>query len=340
MLDILPQTDRAREFFGEQWFNSEPVSISALLGQVVLVEFWDYAWGADVRTLPFVTQWARQYEPHGLFVVGVHTPRFPFEADPDNVERALDRLKVTFPVVMDNEGSVAHHYGVRSSPELVLVDKDGFIRYRWTGDGSLTEFEHALQALLRNAGTIEELPPLMNQVMEYDERESLRYRTTPEVFAGYLRGSLGNTNGYAPESLVEYSDPGVYFDGRFYLDGIWMNDRHCMTMDHESERQGVMIVGYQGVDAEAVLGPEKSSMVFVTVKQDDAFLNPNNKGNDVQIDASGRSYVCVDVPRLYHLVHNHEHGEHVVRLETEGGKLSAYAFSFSSDTVPAFVLKN
>jgi peroxiredoxin len=340
MQDILPQTDRARELYGDQWFNGEPVSISSLIGQVVLIQFWDYSWGADVRTLPFAGQWARQYEPHGLVVVGVHTPRFPFGAEPENVRRAIERLKVGFPVVMDNQGLIAHHYGVRATPELVLVDKDGFIRYRWTGEGGLTEFEHAMQALLRNAGTMEELPPLMNTVSDFDERESLRHRTTPEVLAGYLRGSLGNANGYAPESMMEYNDPGVYFDGRFYLDGIWMNDRHCMRMDPDSDREGRLIVGYQGIDAEAVLAPENSTMVFVTVKQDDAFLRVENKGDDVRIDATGRSYVCVDEPRLYHLVHNPDHGEHVVRLETEGGKLSAYAFSFSSDIVPAFVLKN
>jgi thiol-disulfide isomerase/thioredoxin len=340
MLDFLPQTERARELYGDQWFNGEPVSLASLTGQVVLIEFWDYSCGPGVRTLPLIGQWARQYEAHGLRVVGVHTPRFPFGADPENVRRALDRLKVHVPVVMDNQSLIASQYGCRNIPEIVLVDKDGFIRYRWTGDGGLAEFELALQALLRNAGTFEEMPPLMNVLHDVEGRGAVRFRTTPEVFAGYLRGSLGNTNGYAPESVVEYDDPGVYFDGRFYLDGLWMNDRYCMRMEEESTRQGRLIVGYHGVDAEAVLAPEGSGTVLVTVRQDDGYLHDENKGADVRIDAAGRSYVSVDEPRLYHLVHNPEHGEHLVTLETDGGRISAYAFSFSSDALPAHALNN
>ena len=57
-------------------------------GKVVLVDFWTYTCINWLRTLGYVRAWAEKYEDHGLVVVGVHTPEFPFERDVDNVRRA------------------------------------------------------------------------------------------------------------------------------------------------------------------------------------------------------------------------------------------------------------
>ena len=75
------------------WLNSEPLTPAGLRGKVVLVDFWTYTCINWLRTLGYVRAWAKKYEDQGLVVVGVHTPEFPFEKDPDNVRWAAKEMR-------------------------------------------------------------------------------------------------------------------------------------------------------------------------------------------------------------------------------------------------------
>src|SRR5262245_38022714 len=86
----LPRPGAAPEFVGiETWLNSQPLSIAALRGQVVMVNFWTYGCINCVHVLPYVVQWREKYKDLGLAVVGVHTPEFAFERDTGNVKKAI-----------------------------------------------------------------------------------------------------------------------------------------------------------------------------------------------------------------------------------------------------------
>ena len=335
--DILPQTFRARELYGDFWFNSEPVPIAALRGQVILLMFWDFTCASCVRTLPYVVEWRRRYAPFGFVSAGVHTPRFPLGRNTEAVQRAIARLGIDFPVVMDNEALIAANYECRRVPELLLIDKDGFVRYRSAGEGNYAAVEHALQALLYAAGVSGEMPLVMDPVRETDRSGVVCYRATPELFTGYLRGSIGNVEGYAPESVVTYADPGMYLDSRFYAEGDWMNDRDCIRLKQPG---GHLIVCYQGLEADAVMGPEDTKSAEITVRQDNEYLVPETRGIDVRIDGTGRSYVVVEEPGLYNLVRNREYGEHTLRLSSRGGRFAAYAFSFTTAVIPELISNN
>src|SRR5229473_10627 len=63
------------------WLNSAPLSAADLRGKVVLIDFWTYTCINWLRTLPYVRAWAEKYREHGVVVIGVHTPEFPFEHD-------------------------------------------------------------------------------------------------------------------------------------------------------------------------------------------------------------------------------------------------------------------
>ncbi|MEW6510045.1 MAG: redoxin family protein [Bacteroidota bacterium] len=338
--ELLPQTLRARELYGDFWFNSEPVPISALRGQVILLEFWDYSCAASLRTLPYVLEWRRRYSPYGFVVVGVHTPRFQFGKDVQHVQRGIARLGVDFPVVMDNEALIAAHYDFRAVPEIVLIDKDGFVRYRSTGDGSYASIEHAIQALLYNAGVGEPLPLVMDPLREADREGVVCFRSTPELYAGYARGSIGNVEGYSPESVVRYSDPGLYLDGRFYAAGDWFNGRECLRVEGGGEENPQLIFDYLGVEAEGVLLGGGAHGAEISVVQDDAYLSPEIRGEDVRTDDAGRSYLVVAEPRLYRIVRNREYGEHILRLRGSADPVSAFAFSFTTAPIPELVSKN
>lgn len=340
MRDILPQTMRARELYGDFWFNSEPIPVTALRGQVILLMFWDFANASSLRALPYVVEWRRRYDPLGFVTVGVHTPRFPFEKKIEDVQRAIARYGIGFPVVTDNEGQIAANYECRTSPELILVDKDGFVRYRNAGEGGYAEFEHALQALLYNAGASGELPMVMDPVRETDRSGIVCYRATPELLTGYLRGTIGNVEGYAPESDISYADPGLYLDGRFYAGGDWMNDRDCIRQAEQGGGEGHLIVCFQGLGADAVLSPEGSKTAEIIVRQDNAFVPADVRGADLQIGAGGRSYLVVDEPRLYSVVRNRDYREHALRLSSGTGRFAAYAFSFTTAVIPELIAKN
>ncbi|WP_446706518.1 redoxin family protein, partial [Aeromonas veronii] len=62
-----------------QWLNSQPLSVSALKGKVILVDFWTYSCINCIRAIPYVKAWAEKYKDQGLVVIGVHAPEFAFE---------------------------------------------------------------------------------------------------------------------------------------------------------------------------------------------------------------------------------------------------------------------
>ncbi len=338
--DIQPQTIRAHEIFGDYWFNSEPVIISALRGQIILVEFWDYSSTSCQRTLPYLKEWSHKYEKYGLVVVGVHAPKFPFGRNPEEVQKAIRRFGITFPVTMDNEHLITSQYDARIWPTVFLIDKNGFIRYQNDGEGNYSATERALQTLLYDAGVGEELPVLMEPVREEDRPGAVCYRATPELLAGYLRGSIGNVEGYSPESIVDYHDPFVYLDGRFYAEGLWLNERDSLRLVNEPGRGGQVIVRYHALAVDAVLKIEGKKKFEVTIKQDDKYLNEENRGRDALLAPDGRSYVLVNEPKSYSIVKNKEYGEHLLRLSVHAGELSLYAITFESSVIPELISNN
>ena len=337
---LVPHSERARELYGDDWLNSGPVLLSALRGQVILLEFWDYCSAECLRTMPYLKEWQRRYEWLGLVIVGVHTPRFPFGKDPAAVKDAIDRLGLTFPVVLDNQELILQHYECRSLPEMIAIDRDGFLRFRNIGEGSYGAAEQALQAMFYDAGISGDLPLVMDPVRESDRAGAVCYRPTAELFAGYLRGSIGNVEGYAPESVIRYADPGLYLDGRFYAEGDWMIGRDFVRLDRSMGTGGQVIVHYHGLETEGVLAGDGSGRTEITVRQDEAFLVEENRGRDVRIDRQGRSCLLVDKPRLYQIVRNPEYGEHVLRLSAGEGGLLLYTLSFSTAVIPELVSDN
>ena len=94
----------APDFVGlGNWYNSAPLKLADLRGKVVLVNFWTYGCVNCVNTLPHVTGLYAKYKDRGLVVVGIHTPEFPFERSASNVQAALKRHGITYPVAQDND---------------------------------------------------------------------------------------------------------------------------------------------------------------------------------------------------------------------------------------------
>jgi thiol-disulfide isomerase/thioredoxin len=117
------------------WLNSPPLTAAGLRGQVVLVQFWTYTCINWLRTLAAVRGWADRYRDQGLVVVGVHTPEFDFEHDPDNVRRAVTDLGVDYPVAVDSDYGIWTAFANRYWPASYFVDAQGQLRHHRFGEG-------------------------------------------------------------------------------------------------------------------------------------------------------------------------------------------------------------
>ncbi len=139
------------EFQGiQQWLNSAPLTRQDLKGSVVLIQFWTLGCINCQRTLPYITRWHQQYAQQGLKVIGVHTPEFPFERKVSNIQAAMKRHGITYPVAVDNNFKTWQAYRNEYWPHLFLADRQGIIRYDHIGEGAYPETAQMIKKLLRS----------------------------------------------------------------------------------------------------------------------------------------------------------------------------------------------
>lgn len=173
----------------EKWLNSDPLTMANLQGKVVLIDFWTYSCINCIRTLPYITGWYEKYKDKGFVVVGVHTPEFAFEKDTANVQTALKRHKINYPVAQDNNYGTWNAYSNRYWPAKYLIDQNGDVVYTHFGEGKYQETEQAIQKLLGQS-----------QEKEMAEENTIREVKTPEIYFGLKRLDKN----YAPELLGQW----------------------------------------------------------------------------------------------------------------------------------------
>ena len=140
------------------WLNSPPLTEDGLRGRVVAVDFWTYTCINWLRTAPYVRAWAEAYQDAGAVVLGVHTPEFAFESDVDNVRRAVQDRRISYPVAVDSDYGIWTAFANMYWPALYVVDAQGHIRHHHFGEGAYAESERAIRQLLGEAGTGDPLP--------------------------------------------------------------------------------------------------------------------------------------------------------------------------------------
>ena len=160
----LPVYGRAPEFTGiAHWINTpgdRPETLASLRGKVVLVDFWTYSCINCLRTLPHLAAWYAAYRKDGLAIVGVHTPEFAFEHELGNVESAVGRLHVTWPVALDNDAATWDAYSNEYWPADYIVDRTGVVRWISVGEGDYDATENAIRDLLGARGATTSVPNL------------------------------------------------------------------------------------------------------------------------------------------------------------------------------------
>jgi thiol-disulfide isomerase/thioredoxin len=132
----------------QKWLNSDPLTLDQLKGKVVLVDFWTYTCINCIHTLPYVKSWYDKYKDQGLVVIGVHTPEYPYERQTGNVQQALKRFDIRYPVAQDNDYATWDAYRNHYWPAEYLINKKGQVVYLHYGEGSYAQTEAAIRSLL------------------------------------------------------------------------------------------------------------------------------------------------------------------------------------------------
>ncbi len=113
---------------GGEWLNSEPLNIEDLRGKVVLINVWVYSCYNCYRSLPTLQGWYERFKGQGFEIIGVHTPEFESDKPLKNVQEALLREGVTWPVVQDNAAATWRAYDNSVWPTFYLIDRQGIVR--------------------------------------------------------------------------------------------------------------------------------------------------------------------------------------------------------------------
>jgi thiol-disulfide isomerase/thioredoxin len=146
---------RAPEFpEGLAWLNTDrPLRLSEeLRGRVLLLDFWTYCCINCVHMLPDLHALEQELSAEPFTVIGVHSPKFDNERDPENVRHALARLGVEHPVVVDADRKIWGEYTVGAWPTMILVDADGKVREEMRGEVALEELREMVKALIAEVG--------------------------------------------------------------------------------------------------------------------------------------------------------------------------------------------
>jgi thiol-disulfide isomerase/thioredoxin len=279
------------------WLNSEPLTPGGLRGKVVLVDFWTYTCINWLRQLPYVRAWAEKYSSHGLTVIGAHTPEFSFEHNADNVRRAVQDMRITYPVATDNNYAVWLAFDNHYWPALYFADSEGRIRHHHFGEGEYGRSEMVIQQLLAEAGSAgvgTELVSVDPSGLEAPaDWASLR---SPENYTGYERTEgFASPGGAVPGKPHVYAVPARLGLNQWALSGDWTMEEEATTLNAAN---GQIACRFHGRDLNLVMGPAASGSPVRCRVLIEGQPPGDAHGTDVDGDGNG----TVTQQRVYQLI--------------------------------------
>jgi thiol-disulfide isomerase/thioredoxin len=306
------------------WLNSPPLSAADLRGKVVLIDFWTYTCINWLRTLPYVRAWAEKYREHGVVVIGVHTPEFPFEHDFDNVRRAAKDMKVSYPIAIDNDYAIWDAFDNHYWPALYLVDAQGHIRSHHFGEGAYEQSEMMIQHVLAEAG----IGGIDDELVSVDasgaeaaaDWESLR---SAENYVGDARTENFASPGDAVlDTPHVYAVPARFSLNEWALSGEWTIGRQAVAL---KQALGRIAYRFHARDLHLVMGrASRGTSVRFRV-----FLDGQAPGEAFGSDVDAPGNGTATEQRLYQLIRQPGHiADRQFEIEFLDAGVEAFAFTF------------
>ena len=125
--------------------DGNPVRLSDLKGQVVLINFWATWCPPCVREMPRLVRVSEAYRDQGLVVLGINTT---YQDDRAKVAQFARDQRISYPVLLDVTGEVGQLYPARLLPTTYLIDRDGRIVHTKVGEVDEATLTEQIRALL------------------------------------------------------------------------------------------------------------------------------------------------------------------------------------------------
>lgn len=293
-----------------KWINSPPLSMEALRGKVVLIDFWTYSCINCIRTLPYIKGWYEKYHDKGLVIIGVHTPEFEFEKDPANVEHAVQSFGIKYPVAMDNDYTIWRSFNNRYWPAHYLIDQNGAVVYTHFGEGEYEVTENNIRYLL-NLGKSDEI-----KSADVPQRT---YGQTPETYFGYDRMQyFASPQDVARDTKSDYTTPGKLDKNEWALQGSWIIKPDGVIA---ASANAALTIHFYARHVYVVAGNSSGKPVTIKLSLDGKPLTKDAGKNVVN------SELIVDQHQLYDIVSLPDARDGELVLRAEPG-VELYTFTF------------
>jgi peroxiredoxin len=124
--------------------TGETVQLSQFRGQPVVINFWGTWCPPCKNEMPLLQSAYEAYAPE-LVILAVNV-----NDSVGSVERFVEEMGLTFPILMDEEDSVRTQFQVRGYPTTYFVDGDGVLREQFIGELN----QEQIDTLLAQIGVI------------------------------------------------------------------------------------------------------------------------------------------------------------------------------------------
>ncbi len=306
----------------EYYLNTSSEELTKKIeGKVVLYDIWTYSCVNCIRTLPFITSWNEKYEDQGLLIVGIHSPEFEFEKDPENVKVAIEKYGITYPVVMDNNMKTWKAFENNYWPRKYIADHEGNIRYDHIGEGSYQETEKVIQQLLDERSKALGFDNINeNKLVTIEEFKHTMSRT-PELYFGYKfaqnRNQLGSEEGFQAERIVTYNQPNSIELNKFYPIGNWKNNEDSMEL---IDSTGMIKVFFDAKEVNIVAENDAELEIFL----DGIPLTQKYSGSDINFE----NILEVSNPGMYNIINSETSISSIMEIKISGKGFQAFTFTF------------
>ncbi len=282
--------------------DGNPITIGELIGKkVILIDFWTYSCINCQRTTPYLNAWYEKYLDKGLVIIGMHTPEFEFEKNYDNVNAAVEKFDIKFPVVLDNDYSTWTAYKNRYWPRKYLIDIDGYIVYDHIGEGAYEETEKKIQHALNERMAVlgEEVTIDQTVTKEIPIQGGPR---SPETYFGSSREPR-EKNFLQPSGAWDISPE------------FAQNTAPDATITYTYTAKDVFFVA------------QSDTPVAVEVLLDGKPVG-SKAGADIITAPDGKSIVNIKEARLYKIIQDTNSETHTLELKIQQPGLQAFTFTF------------
>jgi thiol-disulfide isomerase/thioredoxin len=168
---------RAPELRGRGWLNTggRALSLKDLRGKIVLLDFWTFCCINCLHVLDELRPLEERFSDV-LVTIGVHSPKFEHERDPQALAAAVERYGVAHPVLDDPELLMWDQYTAKAWPTLCVVDPEGYLVASMAGEGhgqGLARLVEELVATHSEKGTLHRgdgpyvPPPAVDTVLRF-----------------------------------------------------------------------------------------------------------------------------------------------------------------------------